>query len=265
MLLAIDVGNTQIVLGLMEGRRCLQCFRLSTDAERSPDEYALYIHNLLQLPSVRDLPRPTAAILSTVVPKLRQTLQTAVQQCLGLEMPSVGPGMRTGLSIRMDNPRELGADLVVDAVAALDLAQPPLLIIDIGTATTFSYIEAQGHYQGGLIIPGPGLSLDALVARAAQLRKVELDPPPSLIGKNTVQCMQAGLLYSQAAMLDGLIQRFQEELGQPLQVIATGGLAPSILPLCQQPIRHEAQLTLYGLALIHERQKNGEAERKNPA
>lgn len=256
MILAIDTGNTNTVLGCLENGRLLFTLRIGSDRNKTSDEYALLIGGLLQSRHID----PTAlegGILSSVVPELRSVILSSMEQLTGKKFLSVGPGMKTGLDIRMDNPAQLGADLVVDAVASLAKYKPPLVIFDMGTATTLSVIDPNGSYLGGMIIPGLRLSVDALSGKAAQLPYIHLKAPEHLIGSNTVDCMQAGAVYGNAAMLDGLTERVEEELGCPVTAIATGGLTSVVLPYCKRDIRHEPDLLLEGLNILY--QKNTES------
>lgn len=252
MILSIDIGNSHIFIGLMAQRQVLYSMRCETNQNRTADEYAFYLLNFCHLYGVKP-ERIEGAILSSVVPKLRPTFSQAVAKAFQLELKIVGPGLKTGLDIRIEQPSELGSDLVVDAVAALDLFKPPLLVIDMGTATTCSYIDAERRYQGGMILPGLALSLEALTSKASLLKKVELKAPKHLVGKNTVECLQSGALYGQAALIDGLIDRFKREVSPELTVVTTGGLASEVVPYCHHEIQLEPELLLYGLSLLYER------------
>ncbi len=252
MILAIDTGNTNIVLGCLEQGRILFTLRLQTDKGKTADEYALLLEGLLRRRGIQ----PEAlegGILSSVVPELQAVLLTAAEQITGKRFLSVGPGMDTGLKVRTDQPAQLGADLVVDAVAALAKYKPPLAIFDMGTATTLSVLGEDGAYLGGMIIPGLRVSVDALSARAAQLPYIHLGDPRELIGKNTVDGMQAGAVYGAAAMLDGLIDRVREEFSQPLTAVATGGLTAVVVPHCRRPIQYDPDLLLEGLDVLYRR------------
>lgn len=261
-LLAIDVGNTHIVIGLMDGRRVVRSMRCATDKNKTADEFAFLIQNFL---SLHGFARAAigGCIISSVVPQLKRSLSSAIRTLLGLEAYVVGPGLKTGLNIRIENPAELGSDLVVDALAALERYAPPLIVVDMGTATTLSVIDEKKIYQGGLIIPGLGIAVEALASHAAQLRHIDFSAPEQLIGKSTVNCMKAGAIYGQAAMLDGLIERIEAELGQACTVVATGGLVSAVIPFCRRKIHYERHLLLEGLALLYE--KNRPAEGANGA
>ncbi len=250
MILAIDTGNTNTVLGCLEGDRILFTLRVTSDRSKTADEYALLLESLLRRRGV-DPQALEGGILSTVVPELRTVLLDAAKQITGRQFLSVGSGIRTGLNICTENPAQLGADLVVDAVAALSKYKPPLAIFDMGTATTLSVIDSQSRYLGGMILPGLRVSVDALSAKAAQLPYIHLGEPKRVIGANTVDCMQAGAIYGAAAMLDGLIDRVEEELGEPVTAVATGGLTGVVVPHCRRPILHDPDLLLEGLNVLY--------------
>ncbi len=252
MILTIDIGNTNTVLGCWRDSRLALTLRLHTSRDQTADEYCLLIGNLLSSRGVdpRDL---TGGILSSVVPELRNVMKVAMEQLTGKTFLCVGAGLKTGLNIRMDNPAQLGADLVVDAVASLAKYQPPLVIFDMGTATTMSVIDPEGIYRGGLIIPGLRLSVDALSARAAQLPYIHLGKPQRFIGSNTIDCMQAGAVYGSALMIDGLIGQAEEELGQPVTAVATGGLMALIHSYCRRELHYDENLMLEGLRILYKK------------
>lgn len=254
MIIAIDVGNTNIVVGCMEGTEIRFTSRFATDREKTEDDYALVFQSMFQFHGV-DPRQVEGGIISSVVPALRRVLQKAVEYVTGHEPLVVGPDMDTGLAIRMDNPATLGSDLVVDAVAAIARFPKPILIFDMGTATTLSVIDKEGVYIGGMIMPGLILSMDALSARTSQLPRISLDAPEQLIGTNTINCMKAGAIYGNAAMLDGLVDRVEAELGGIGTVLATGGLISEVVPFCRRSIRVEKGLMLYGLQMLYERNK----------
>lgn len=206
-----------------------------------------------------------AAILSNVVWPLTSTLCRAVKLLTGLDTLVVGKGLKTGLDIRLDDPGQIGADLVVGAVAALHLHRPPLIVIDMGTATTISAVDAQGRFAGGVIVPGLRLSMESLSGNTSQLPRVSLDAPAKCIGTNTVACMQSGAIYGSAALLDGMIERMETELGAPAAVIATGGLAGCVTPFCRREIRYEPDLLLIGLAVLWEKNRSGKKSIKTNA
>lgn len=255
MILTIDTGNTHTVLGLWQGERLLDTLRIHTDRDKTADEYHLLVKNLL-----RNLPGAYSpqtdiegGILSSVVPSLKSVMAEAMKLMTGKNFLVVGPGLKTNLNIRMDNPAQLGADLVVDSIAALAKYTPPLVIFDMGTATTMSVIDRTGAYRGGQIIPGLKLSVDALSARAAQLPYIYLGEPPRFIGSNTIDCMQAGAVYGGAAMIDGLIARTEEELGQPVTAVGTGGLMALIHKYCKRDLHYDENLMLEGLRLLYQK------------
>jgi type III pantothenate kinase len=260
MLLAIDVGNTQTVIGMFSStggessapNDLLHHWRISTDAERTADELALLLAELLDLQGF-DIDRTVTGIaVASVVPRLRAAIREMTDKWFRVTTVIVEPGIRTGMPILYDNPKEVGADRIADAVAAYALYGGPTIVVDFGTATTFEAISARGEYLGGAIIPGIEISLDALFGRAAALTRVELVEPRNVIGKNTVESIQAGVVYGFAAQVDGLCSRFEEELG-PCTVVATGGLAGLIAPLTSSIDHHEPWLTLYGLRIIYDR------------
>ena len=222
MILAIDTGNTNIVLGCIENRKIRAVARMATDVNKTDYEYAVGMKNVLAFAGFQ--PESfEGAILSNVVWPLTSTLCRAVKLLTGLDTLVVGKGLKTGLDIRLDDPGQIGADLVVGAVAALHLHRPPLIVIDMGTATTISAVDAQGRFAGGAIVPGLRLSMESLSGNTSQLPRVSLDAPAKCIGTNTVACMQSGAIYGSAALLDGMIERMETELGAPAAVIATGG------------------------------------------
>ena len=249
MILAIDIGNTNIVIGCIDGRDCHFVERLSTVRTKTELEYAIDIKNVLDIYHIRrtDL---EGGIISSVVPQITTVVKLAVEKILKKEVLVVGAGIRTGLNIRIDNPAQLGSDLVVDSVAAIAEYPTPLLIFDMGTANTVCVIDKDRHYIGGMIYPGVGVSLDSLTANASQLGGISLDAPEHIIGKNTADCMKSGTIYSSAAAMDGIIDRLVDELGGKVTVIATGGLAKKIVPYCRREIILDDNLLLKGLAVI---------------
>lgn len=254
MILTIDIGNTNTVLGCWQGEKLILTVRLHTNRDQTADEYCLLVAGLLKNRGIAP-GEISGGILSSVVPELRKVMKDAMELMTGRGFLCVGAGLKTGLNIRMDNPAQLGADLVVDAVAALAKYPPPLAIFDMGTATTMSVIDETGAYLGGMIIPGLRLSVDALSARAAQLPYIHLEAPPRVIGTNTVDCMQAGAIYGSACMLDGLIGRVEEALGEKVTAVATGGLMAVVHPYCKREIHYEPNLLLKGLHLLYEKNR----------
>ncbi|MBR0027114.1 MAG: type III pantothenate kinase, partial [Clostridia bacterium] len=249
MILAIDVGNTNIVVGCCEKSKILFMERFTTNHTATPLEYAISLNAVLEM---SDIKRESikGAIISSVVPSVTDTIKTAVKKLTGTDAMVIGPGIKTGLSIKTDNPAQLGSDLVVDAVAGISEYGAPLIIFDLGTATTISVINKNREYLGGMIMPGMMISLNAMVSRTSQLPKISLDPPKKLIGTNTIDCMKSGILYGTAASMDGMIDRIREEMGE-VTVIATGGLAGTIVPLCKNKVIHDDELLIKGLMLIY--------------
>lgn len=257
MILALDIGNTNIVVGCIDRERTYFIERLSTVRTKTELEYAVDIKTVLDLYRIRraDI---EGAIISSVVPQITNIVRLATEKVLGekAKVMVLGPGIKTGLNIKMDNPGQLGADLVADAVAGIAQYPVPLIIIDMGTATTASVVDAQKQYIGGMILPGVGVSLDALTQRASQLSGIGIEVPKRVIGKNTLECMKSGVLYSNAGALDGIIDRIEEELGEKAVVVATGGLAKKIIPYCKREIILDEDLLLKGLLVIYEKNKN---------
>lgn len=254
MILAIDVGNTNIVIGGIEDNKTVFSARCSSDRSKTADEYALILSGILSMHGVSP-DQIEGGILSSVVPSLRDSLPKAVKILAGKQILVVSPDLRTDLKLEMDNPRQMGSDLLVDAVAALAKYPAPMAVFDMGTATTMSVIDRRGVYVGGHIIPGLRVSIDALSGRAAQLPYVNLEAPKHFIGKNTVDCMQSGAIYSTAAMLDGLVLRAREEFGSDLTAVITGGLAPTVVPFCKEEIHLEPDLLVEGLKILYEKNK----------
>ena len=252
MLLAIDVGNTNIVLGCIEEKKILFTERLSTDHSKTALEYAISLKTVMELHDISPS-SVSASVISSVVPPVTALLKEALGKITSGDVMSVGPGIRTGLNILMDNPAQVGADLITSAVAGIAEYPLPLVIIDLGTATTLCVIDKNRNYIGGMILPGIRVSLDSLTSRTAQLPRISLDPPKRLIGKNTIDCMRSGILYGSASCIDGMIDRIEEELGMKTTVVATGGLAGTIISLCRHDIILDDELILKGLLLIYEK------------
>lgn len=256
MLLAIDIGNSNIVLGCIEGQTILHEARLATDLIKTSDQYCMDLKNLLSLYEINRT-MIEGVIISSVVPPVLNSFKTAVTKLTGIKPMVVGPGIKTGLNILMDNPAQIGSDLVVAAVAALREYPAPLIIIDMGTATTMSVINANRAYIGGCICPGVRISSEALTARTAQLPGISLEAPKRAIGRNTIDSMQSGIMLGAACMLDGMIDRMEQELGQPATVLATGGIARFVIPMCRRTIIFDRNLLLKGLAILYENNKKG--------
>lgn len=256
MILAIDIGNTNIVIGCIDQDTIYFVERMSTDQGKTDLEYAIGFKTVLELYQIAS-DQVKACMVSSVVPPINNTIKRAIRKILGLEAIFVGPGVKTGLNITIDNPGQLGCDLVVNAVAAIQdyPTEGPLIVIDMGTATTMSVIDRKKNYIGGVIIPGIRVALDALVGRTAQLRRISLEAPKKTIGRNTIDCMKSGAILGNASMIDGMIDRIQEELGENATVIATGGLARFITEHCRHEIIFDDALLLKGLLYIYEKNR----------
>jgi type III pantothenate kinase len=252
MLLAIDVGNTNIVYGLFDGERLLHQFRVESARGRTADEYAVQLRSLLEMRAV-DRDGIEAAIIACVVPSLTEAMVAVVRSAFGREAMVVGPGMRTGMAILIENPREVGADRIADAVAGYDKAKGGVIVVDFGTSTNFDCVTPKGEYLGGVLAPGLQISADALFSRAAKLPRVEITKPPRVVGKNTIHAMQSGIVYGYVGLVDGIVERLKAELGYPCAVIATGGLASLIAPLSKTIVEVDDILTLVGLRILYER------------
>ena len=252
MLLALDVGNTNTVVGVFEGQTLLRHWRLSTRREGMRDEYAMLIKGLFDFAGL-DFQGVSAVIISSVVPPLQGPLEEMVRQYFGVEPMVVGPGIKTGMPILYESPRDVGADRIVNAVAAFEAYGGPCIVVDFGTATTFDAISARGEYIGGAICPGIGISAEALFQHAAKLPRVDVTQPKAIIGKNTVGSMQAGLFYGYLSLVEGVVARMRVELGDRATVIATGGLAQLLLAESTAVDRVDPLLTLTGLRILFER------------
>ncbi|MBF0108296.1 MAG: type III pantothenate kinase [Magnetococcales bacterium] len=253
MLLVIDVGNTNVVLGVYEGENLIRHWRLATRVAQTGDEYGILIVNLFHL---TDLParEVKAVILASVVPPIQSALVRALKRYLNIHPMIVGPGIKTGMTIRYNNPREVGADRIVNAVAAFDSLKAAAIVVDFGTATTFDLVGPNGDYMGGAIAPGLGLSMDALSEKTAKLPRIELAKPKVVVGRDTVGSMQSGLFWGYVGLVDGLIDRMIEESGYaPVRVIATGGLARLMATESKRVEMVDEFLTLNGLRLLYER------------
>jgi type III pantothenate kinase len=251
MLLTVDVGNTNTVLGLFDGDDLYESYRIKTDPRVTADELALMFRGLLSDHQVPD----GIAVCSTVPSVLDELRRMFARYFAGVHTVVVGPGVRTGVPLLYDNPKELGSDRIVNALAAYHLYGGPAIVVDFGTSTNFDVVSARGEFLGGVLAPGIEISIDALAARAARLVKVELARPRAVIGKNTVEALQSGILYGFAGQIDGLVRRIVGELGAPAVVIATGGLARVVIAESETLERHEPDLTLIGLRLVYERNR----------
>ena len=254
MLLAIDIGNSNIVLGGIDEGAIVFEAHIATDHIKTSDQYGMEIRNMLEFFHV-DLDTVEDCIISSVVPPVFNAVHTGIIKLTGRKPMVVGPGIKTGLNIHMDDPASVGSDRIVIAVAALQEYEPPLALVDMGTATTIEIVDHDNTYLGGCIIPGVRVSAEALSSRASQLPGIQLDKPKRVIGKNTVECMRSGIMYGAAAMLDGMLDRMEEELGKPLTVVATGGIAKHVAPLCKREMRLERDLLLKGLYILYQKNK----------
>lgn len=252
MILAVDVGNTNIVLGCIEDNEILFRERIYTNQLATDLEYAANLKTAMEMHDITPK-QISGAIISSVVPTMTGIFSAAIKKLIGVKPMVVGPGIKTGLSIVIDNPAQLGSDLVVDAVAGLSEYAPPMIIIDMGTATTLSVVDEKRRYIGGMIVTGMAVATDALISRTAQLPKFAFEKPHKVIGTNTVDCLKSGLMYSNACALDGMCDRIEEELGQKCTVIATGGLASTVIPLCRRDIILDDDLLLKGLNVIYKK------------
>ncbi|MCM1528487.1 MAG: type III pantothenate kinase [Alistipes sp.] len=255
MLLAVDIGNTNIVFGCVDSMDEIVVFeRISTNHNATAAEYAALIKNILEMnhfcpEDIHD------AVMSSVVPSVTNTVKEAIRKLFGVDVMVAGPGVKTGLNILIDNPKQLGSDQAVDAVAAINTYPVPLIIIDMGTATTISVVDSHRNYLGGLIMTGMGVSVNALIDRTAQLPKIDFELPPNIIGRNTIDCMKSGALYSNACAIDGIVERIEAELGEGCTIVATGGLASTVIPLCRREIIVDNNLLIRGLTIIYRKNK----------
>jgi type III pantothenate kinase len=250
LLLCIDIGNTNTVLATFEGEKIVHSWRVKTDARNTADELGLMFRGLLAGDNVEI----TGVAACSTVPAALRSLRTMLNRYYaGIPTVIVEPGVKTGVQLAIDNPKEVGSDRVVNTLAAYTLFGGPAIVVDFGTSTNFDAISARGEFLGGVLAPGIEISVEALAARAAQLRKVELIKPPRVIGKNTVECLQSGVVYGFAGQVDGIVERMIGELGPVTAVIATGGLAPVVVSECRTLTHHEPMITLIGLRLIFDR------------
>ena len=250
MILAIDIGNSNIVIGGVEGDEIVFEARLRTEATKTSDQYCVDLKILLDVNEVCK-EAIEGVIVASVVPQVLNSMQTAVMKLTGKTCLVVGPGLKTGLNILIENPSQTGADLVVGSVAALREHKPPMIVVDMGTATTMVALDKNGALIGGCICPGVKISMDALTERTALLPGLQLDQPKKAIGRNTIDCMRSGIMMGAACMLDGMVQRMEEELGSKATVVVTGGIGKFIVPMCRTPMIYDKDLLIKGLAALY--------------
>ena len=254
MILAIDVGNTNIVIGCIENSVICHVFRLSTSIARTADECAADIKSILDFHAI-DCTQIDGAVISCVVPPLTRVFKNAIKLLSGIDTIVVGAGVKTGLNILIDDPGQLGGDMVATAVGALASYELPVIIVDLGTATKMYVLNKAGGFMGGAIAPGVSLSLTALVAGTSQLPRVPIEAPAKSISANTIDCMKSGAIFGAASMIDGMTERFEAELGERAIIVATGGLADAVCPHCKREIIHDPHLILRGLAILYEKNR----------
>ena len=250
MILTIEIGNSTITLGGIEGEDIRFECRINTDRVKTSDTYCIDLKTLFEIYGI-DMTAIEGVIISSVVPQVLNSVRTAIRKLLNTEPMVVGPGLRTGLDIRLENPGQIGSDLVAADVAALAEYQPPLIVIDMGTATTMTVLDPDGAHLGGCVCPGVKISLESLTAKTSLLPGIQLDKPRQALGRNTADAMRSGIMFGAAAMLDGMIDRFMEETGWDFTIVATGGLAKRIVPLCRHEILYDRHLIIKGLAKLY--------------
>ena len=254
MTLAIDIGNTNIVIGCIDGGEIIQVFRLYTNTTKTSDEFAVEINSMLSFHGVNHSGVDNA-VISCVVPPLTRTIKDAIKKLTGVNAIIVGAGLKTGMNILIDDPAQLGADMVATAVGALASYKPPIIIVDLGTATKMFVLDKNGGFIGGAILPGMAISMNALAAGTSQLPRVPLEAPAKCISANTIDCMKSGVVYGTASTIDGMLERFEAELGQKAHVVATGGLAVAVYKHCKHEITYDPNLILRGLWSICEKNR----------
>lgn len=252
MLLTVDIGNSHITLGVFDGEELCFTARMATDTKRTRDLYAVDIRGIMELYGA-DTTRISGSIICSVVPEITDAIAKAIKKVVGIDSMILGPGIKTGVNIKIDNPAQLGADLVAGAAGALRLYSTPAIIFDLGTATTISVLDQNGDFLGGSICAGVAITLDALATKTSLLPHVNIEKPKSPIGTNTVASMQSGLVYGTAAMMDGMADRIEAELGKKAVLIATGGLAATVLPACRREYIYNDNLLLEGMRFIFEK------------
>ena len=250
MILAVDIGNSNIVIGGVEGNDIVFEARIRTETTKTSDEYCVDLKIILDVYHVKH-EVIEGAIISSVVPQVLNSVKTAILKLTGKTSLVVGPGLKTGLNIKIENPAQTGADLVVGCVAALREHKAPMIVIDMGTATTMIALDETGAFIGGCIAPGVKISMDALTDRTALLPGLQLDQPKKAIGRNTIDCMRSGIMFGAASMLDGMVQRMEAELGQKTTVVITGGIAKFVMPLCSTPMIYDKDLLIKGLIAVY--------------
>lgn len=252
MLLTVDIGNSHITLGVFNGEELCFTARMATDTKRTQDLYAVDINGIMDLYKAQK-EQITGSIICSVVPEITDSIARAIKKVVGIDSMILGPGIKTGVNIKIDNPAQLGADLVAGAAGALRLYPTPCIIFDLGTATTISVLDKNGDFLGGSICAGVRITLDALATKTSLLPHVNIEKPKSPVGTNTVASMQSGLIYGTAAMMDGMADRIEEQLGEKAVLIATGGLAATILPACKRQYIYNDNLLLEGMRFIYEK------------
>ena len=250
MILAVDIGNSNLVIGGIQGSDILFEARLRTDATKTSDEYCIDLKMILEVYGVK-AEQIEGSIIASVVPQVLNSVKTALLKLTGKQSLVVGPGLKTGLNIKIENPSQTGADLVVGSVAALREHKPPLIVVDMGTATTMMVLDETGAFIGGSISPGVKISMDALTDRTALLPGLQLDQPKRAIGRNTIDCMRSGIMLGAACMLDGMVERMEAELGRKATVVVTGGIAKFVIPMCKTSVIYDKDLLLKGLAILY--------------
>ena len=250
MILAVDIGNSNIVIGGIDGSDIRFEARLRTDATKTSDEYCIDLKMILEVYGISKNVIE-GAIIASVVPQVMNSIKTALKKLTGKNALVVGPGLKTGLNIKIENPSQTGADLVVGSVAALREHKAPIIVIDMGTATTMMVLDETGSFVGGSISPGVKISMEALTDRTALLPGLQLDQPKRAIGRNTIDCMRSGIMLGAACMLDGMVERMEAELGQKATIVVTGGIAKFVIPMCKRDMIYDKDLLLKGLAILY--------------